>query len=234
MSPLGLRVSAQHRNCGFTLIEMLISLAIFALIGVSAYQVLASSALVSEREQKRTESMRELDRALRIIERDLRQVVDRPVRDELGLRVALYGSADGQLEFTRAGNENPLGLARSDLLRVGYWLREPDTDNEQDDGEQSEEAEDTLQLLRTIWRMPDSSAEAPVSEQRLLREVMGFTLLFQDANLTWHDDWPVRQAQQGENANPASDEKNEALPAAIELTLIIAGTGELSRVISLR
>ncbi|MGI9284645.1 MAG: type II secretion system minor pseudopilin GspJ [Pseudomonadales bacterium] len=229
MLTLRIAVRTHHKQSGFTLIEMLISLAIFALIGVSAYQVLASSALVSEREQKRTELMHELDRALRIIERDLRQVVDRPVRDELGPRFAFYGAADRPLEFTRAGNENPLGLARSDLLRVAYSLREPETTEQQVNSEQKEDAEDTLNLLRTLWRMPDSSLEAPVNEQRLLSDVTGFTARFMDANLTWHDAWPLPQGQ-GANSNS----NNTALPAAIELTLIIAGTGELRRVISLR
>lgn len=235
---------------GFTLIEMLVSLAIFALIGVSAYQVLASAALVSEREQERTENMHELDRALRIIERDLRQVVNRPVRDEFGQKHALSGSVEGELEFTRGGNDNPLGLARSDLLRVSYSLREPepDPDPEKDSdsssAEQQAESEDTLELLRTLFRMPDSSLETPANEQLLLRAVTGFNVRFMDDKSNWHETWPTTQTleeQENQDSDGEDGEKSPtnsgakaALPVAVEVTLLTTSTGELSRVISLR
>ncbi len=241
-----LPLSIKARSNGFTLIEMLISLAIFALIGVSAYQVLASSALVSEREQWRTERMHELHKALRIMERDLRQVVDRPVRDELGSRDALQGSEEGPLEFTRAGNENPLRLARSELLRVMYLLREAEEDVEQQDSSQQQQTEDTLQLLRIISRMPDSSLEEPETEQLLLSAVESFTVRFMDADLAWHNAWPLSREEDDSNDDSDDDRDDDrddtnrsggddvALPAAIELTLTSAVTGEVSRVISLR
>ncbi len=243
------RVTSHRANAnGFTLIEMLVSLAIFALIGISAYQVLASSALVSEREQTRTENMHELDRALRIIERDLRQVVNRPVRDEFGPKYALTGSVAGELEFTRGGNDNPLGLARSDLLRVSYSLREPEPDPEKDSDEtrfiQQAESEATLELLRTLSRMPDSSLETPVNEQLLLSAVTSFTIRFMDDKSSWHESWPITQSQDGgedqglsdgsNNSNRTSSAEKPLLPAAIEVNLLTPSTGELSRVISLR
>lgn len=226
-------LSGTGYTSGFTLVEMLVSLAIFALIGVSAYQVLASSALVSEREEERTDKMRELDRALRIIERDLRQLVGRPVRDELGPRPALHSNLDRPLEFTRAGNENPLGLERSNLLRVGYELSEPETAADAEQTQRRAETEDTLQLKRLVWRAPDSSLETPYSEQLLLSAVTGLSLAFMDDESNWHDAWPVpADGRQGGNENTDADAAD--VPAAIELFLSVAGIGELNRVINLR
>ncbi len=227
------------KHKGFTLIEMLVSLAIFALIGITAYQVLASAALVSEREQTRTENMRELDRALRIIERDLRQVVNRPVRDEYGPQHALTGSADGTLEFTRGGNDNPLGLPRSDLLRVAYSLREPEPDAEAEEDksepEKSADEEDTLELLRTLKRMPDSSLETPLNDQLLLSGVISFSARFMDDKSNWNETWPPTQGlDDDEEPAPDRNAENPVLPIAIEVNLLTLYTGELSRVISLR
>lgn len=240
------------RQRGFTLIEMLVSLAIFALIGISAYQVLASASLVTEREQIRSESMHQLDRAFRFIERDLRQVVDRPVRDELGQKYALAGSAEGAVEFTRGGNDNPLGLARSDLLRVAYSLREPeaDADTEQDENSDQQQAgsEDTLDLIRTLSRMPDSSLQTPFNDQLLLSGVISFNVRFKDDKSNWNDSWPVTQGQQegdgqeqdmelddgSDTSNSATTAKTGTLPTAVEVNLVTISTGELSRVISLR
>ncbi|SUD53922.1 general secretion pathway protein J [Ectopseudomonas oleovorans] len=69
---------------GFTLLELLIAIAIFALLGLATYRMLDSvlSADAVTREHER--QLRELTRALSAFERDLRQVTVRPIRDAFG------------------------------------------------------------------------------------------------------------------------------------------------------
>ena len=96
---------------GFTLVEVLIAMAITALVSVVAYSGL--SAALSGAESLRSSAARshDLQQTLGLLSRDLRQVVNRPVIDEFGQRVpALTG---GELAQTM------LSLSRG---RVGITL----------------------------------------------------------------------------------------------------------------
>ena len=72
---------------GFTLVEVLIAMAITALVSVVAYSGL--SAALSGAESLRSSAARshDLQQTLGLLSRDLRQVVNRPVIDEFGQRV---------------------------------------------------------------------------------------------------------------------------------------------------
>lgn len=117
---------------GFTLIEILVAMAIFSLIGLASTALLTSVINDDKVSTERFEQLEKLQRAMLTIERDLLQAVPRSVRingevndivmqggeDELG------GSADS-IGFVRGGWQNPqLMLPRSTLQLVGYRLRE--------------------------------------------------------------------------------------------------------------
>jgi general secretion pathway protein J len=112
---------------GFTLIEVLIALAITAFVSMIAYTSLSSVLTGVERLRENTDRTYEINRAFMILSRDLRQFVNRPVRDEYGeLEPALSGGslARFDLSFTRSGWHNPSGYPRSNLQRVNYRLEE--------------------------------------------------------------------------------------------------------------
>ena len=102
------------RQRGFTLLEVLIAIAIFALLAMATYRML-DSVLQTDRGQRQQEQrLRELTRAMAAFERDLLQVRARPIRDPLGDPLAsLYGDSgkDTRLEVTR-GNRTPLSGRR--------------------------------------------------------------------------------------------------------------------------
>jgi general secretion pathway protein J len=105
---------------GFTLLEMLVAIAIFALASALAYGGL--DALVRARQQldATQERLGRLQFALGLLERDLRSVAPRPVRDDYGVtHGALEGSGD-RLEVTHGGLANALALPRAELERVGW------------------------------------------------------------------------------------------------------------------
>jgi general secretion pathway protein J len=107
---------------GFTLIEMLVAIAIFAVASALAYGGL--NTLVNARAQidNRNDRLGRLQFAIGLIERDLRSIADRPVRENFGAeRPALDGQATN-VELTRFGNANSLGLTRAELERVAYRL----------------------------------------------------------------------------------------------------------------
>ena len=67
------------------------------------------------------ERLQELHRGLQILQRDILQFVDRPIRNGYGeTREAFLIGLDGTLELTRSGWRNPLGYARSEVQRVAY------------------------------------------------------------------------------------------------------------------
>jgi general secretion pathway protein J len=64
----------RHSDAGLTLIEVLVSLAIFAVIGVAGLTVLNTVARTGERTDGRLERLAEIDRAFLVIRRDLAQI----------------------------------------------------------------------------------------------------------------------------------------------------------------
>lgn len=64
----------RHHEMGVTLIEMLVSLAIFAVIGIAGLTVIDTIAKTGERTEGRLERLAEIDRAFLVIRRDLAQI----------------------------------------------------------------------------------------------------------------------------------------------------------------
>lgn len=114
-------------QAGFTLVEVLIALAITAFISAIAYSSLSTALDAVESTRATAQRTYELNRAWMIISRDLRQFVARPVRDEFGqVEPALVGGVAARfpLSFTRGGWHNPNGNPRSNLQRVNYRLED--------------------------------------------------------------------------------------------------------------
>jgi len=107
---------------GFTLLEMLVAVAIFALASALAYGGL--DALMRARAQldATQERLGRLQFALGLMERDVRGIALRPVRDGYGAPRAALQGARTQLELTRGGYANTLALPRAELERIGWLL----------------------------------------------------------------------------------------------------------------
>ena len=163
---------------GFTLLEVLVAIAIFAVLSLAAYQVLQGVLRSGEISKEHSASLTQLQRAMLIIEQDFTQIVARRSRDESveedKLRVitagdSLFESEDQGIEFTRLGWANPLGLLpRSDLLRVRYRLKEG-------------------QLQRLYFLYPDLVAGQEPQMQVLLNDIE--KLSFRFWNSGWQESW---------------------------------------------
>ncbi|WP_334030889.1 type II secretion system minor pseudopilin GspJ [Alteromonas sp. P256] len=116
---------------GFTLIEILVAMAIFTLIGLASTGLLTTVIDSNSLSQERFEKLQLLQRAMVTIERDIQQAVSRPVRanGEKQEVVMAGGEVDGSdddgIGFVRGGWHNPqLMLPRSTLQYVAYRLRD--------------------------------------------------------------------------------------------------------------
>ena len=117
---------------GFTLLEILVAMAIFTLIGLAGNAVLTSVLDSNKLSKQRTEHLNNLRRAMLTLERDILQATPRSVRIEgqntsivmSGARDLLESEGDG-LAFVHGGWHNPQQmLPRSTLQAVGYRLQE--------------------------------------------------------------------------------------------------------------
>ena len=117
-------IDRMRADAGFTLLELLIAIALFALLGLGTYRMLEAVLQSDEAVRAQELQLRELSRAVWAFERDLQQVVGRPIRDGLRRRTQrLYwpvGDDGAPVQLTRAGWRNPTGLRRANL-RSGSW-----------------------------------------------------------------------------------------------------------------
>jgi general secretion pathway protein J len=194
-----------RRAAGFTLLEVLIAVAIFAVVGVMAYGGLQAVITQQAIARDNADRFRELQFAVQQISRDLLQLNPRPVREPLGdgYRAALYSDPRSEilLEFTRGGWTNPLGQPRAAVQRVAYVL------------------EDGL-LLRRHWFVPDQTLGEEAVEREVLDGVLEVRLRF-FAPGGWSEQWPA-----GGTATDPS-----LRPLAVEVTLELEDWGEIRRLL---
>lgn len=110
---------------GFSLVEVLVALALFGLIGAAGAAVLIVSADNREAVSEASARLARLQRLDAVLRSDLGQAVDRVVRDPDGrpLDAAFSGGGgEGLLGFVRSGWDNPADASRPGLQRVDYRL----------------------------------------------------------------------------------------------------------------
>lgn len=189
-----------RRRGGFTLLEMLIALGVFAVIGVMSSQILSGIVDMSDTVRDRSDQLAELQRAMFIISRDIEQLTRRPVRDAFGDSTAAIIIGEPLIEFTRRGWQNPLRSPRSELQRVAYTV---------DDGD----------LVRQFWPLLDRGPDTEPIDQVLLRGVADVEFLAHASRGDEFRYWPV--------AVSADDDENAL--EAIELRLGHVVYGRLDR-----
>ncbi|WP_067521682.1 type II secretion system minor pseudopilin GspJ [Endozoicomonas ascidiicola] len=198
---------------GFTLLELMVAIAIFGIISTAAYKLFISVTGAREVTQSVLSELDKVQRAEVILEKDLMQIVGRPVRDNAGIiQPALKSPAvNGALiEFTRMGWDNPLQLTRSTLQRVAYSV-------------------EGSELIRYYWSMLDRAPDASPIRQKVLADVKSARFRFLDSNKRWVNQWPSNVQLPGA---PSSDGLSQ-IPAAIELTIIHEQKGSMITLVPL-
>lgn len=209
------------RHAGFTLIEVLIALAVTAFVAAASYSGISSVLTGAEQLRAAAERTRDLNRTFSLLNRDIRQFSDRPVRDEFGaLQPALAGGplAFFPLMLTREGWSNSLQQPRSDLQRVVYYLE----DNS---------------LWRAYYAVLDRAVDAQPRRAELLRGVLSVELRFLESidRLRVDRDLVVdtRNWERSWVASPGVGDATRVPPAALELRLELEDLGEIRRLYAL-
>lgn len=97
--------AVRDREAGVTLVEMLVALVIFALVGVACFTTLDTILRVRERTDGRLEHLAQLDRALQIFGRDLVQSDPLAITLEEGILTAIHLNGRSKRRYLRADNE---------------------------------------------------------------------------------------------------------------------------------
>ena len=84
MIPLSNATLKYSKQQGFTLLEILIALAIFAIMSMMAYAGLAAILDARASTVPRSQQLAQLQTTLYLFNEDLNQVINRPIRDQFG------------------------------------------------------------------------------------------------------------------------------------------------------
>lgn len=191
------------RPRGFSLIELLVAVAVFAVAGALAYSGLAAVTRSKQRLQQEQQAFQELQRSVSLLARDLASAVNRPVRDADGRPLpALLGTAE-RIEFSHHALPGPPALARPALERVAWFV-------------------DGKQLLRARYTVLDRAPNTVPVLRTLQDDVEQFDVRYLDHSGNWHLRWP-----------PLQQADSAALPRAVEFRLGFEFAGEFRRVIEL-
>jgi general secretion pathway protein J len=190
---------------GFTLVEILIAMALFAIISVITYSTLTSAINVSNHTSQVAQRLADIQRVLMLMERDLVQLAPRPVIDEYGEEQSAFlinDLSNEGFEFTRGGYQNPARLNRSLLKRVAYEIRNDE-------------------LYRKTWQVLDRATQTePEFEESLMKGVTRFEITVYDNK--WVEKWPPERSESEEQPVP------ESLPAAVRIFMEVEDYGQFT------
>ncbi len=200
----------RRRGHGFTLIEVLVALAVFGVLSVVAYMALGQTLANADMLGERMERLEAIQRTVRYLDSDLMQAAPRPVRGLLGdgYEPALRSSFGSEyaLEVTHGGWTNPAGLPRGTLQRSAYRL---------EDGE----------LLRLHWRVLDRTINNQPIETVLLDGVESIEFRYLTADGEPSEQWPP--------ANVPGPGGFRLRPRAVEVVLTLTDEGEIRRLVEM-
>ncbi len=196
-----------QRQAGFTLLEIIIAVGIFAVISALAYGGLNTILRSTQKTQEAADALQALQLGMSIIQQDLSQITNRPVRNEYGEREGSVVSPSnfGRLiSFTRRGWKNPAERPRSTLQRVAYLLEEN-------------------KLIREYWPQLDPAPGTETIKTTLLDGITEVRFRFLDEQKKWHNEWPPLDVTK----------KILTPPRAVEITLVTERWGAIPRLFPL-
>lgn len=201
--------SSAKKAPGFTLLEVLIALSIFAIMGLASYHLLSGETRTQQALAEHSDKHDHWQRGMMRLTQDLQQAVNRSIREDYGTRKpALIGDSD-TLTFTRQGWSNPLHQQRSDLQRVDYRI--------------ATAAGNLPYLQRSFWLALDRAPASQSINQQLLPGVEQLQLrYFHPEHKVWVQQWPPLE------------EPDIGLPQAIEVVLSSNDYGQITRLVSLK
>lgn len=159
---------------GFTLVEMLVALSLFAAIAAMGVAMLRSSVDTQSSVQQRLAGMSGFHKLRAVMAHDLSQALPRATRDIRGNSLPAFIGSVQEFAFVHAGADGLEDRAVPDAERVRYAL---------EDGE--------WRRARQPW-LDGREFEAG---DAMARDVTGLALRYRDAAGRWHESWPIAEQE---------------------------------------
>jgi general secretion pathway protein J len=189
---------------GFTLVEILVAVAILALVAVLAWRATSALADSEARLAAEADRWRTLEALFARLESDLRRAQPREVRVGSAREAAWVGQRDDAgnslLRLSRAGPEFTLEPGSAGQ-RIGYRLRNG-----------------ALEIL--YWPHLDLPATSPPAGYVLAEGVARFEVAYLDSHGEWRDRWPRLG--------------DPIVPRAVRVALVLDGGEAVERLIALQ
>lgn len=181
---------------GFTLIEVLVALAIFAVLALAGWKVFDSLIKVRERNQVYTQRLSVLQSTYTLMLRDFSQASARPARQSQLAEPAFIVNAQ-EITFTRMGAFDPTLRSTSSLERISYRY----------DAAQQ-------RLTRSSYRQPDQARNQTAPLSVVLTDISNFSVQALEPAPT--DRWPpaLSVTQPDDSARLQGDNR---LPQGIQI-----------------
>jgi len=207
-------------QAGLTLLEVLIALSIFALIGVASFRVLSAVIESQRTAEEHSMMMNQFNTVMNILDSDFQQLATRSIRQTINAPLVLVpalvlNDEDYPIAFTRGGWRNPLKLSRSTLQRVAYGIG---THPQADQKDSQYYQDNTLYFLRYHWPHLDIEVSQSPQTRPLLANVNGLSIQVLDSNYIKHSSWP-----------PEAASEQEADVLAIELSFDHESLGRITK-----
>lgn len=191
-----------NKKNGFTLIEILIALAVFAILATITSSAMYYAFNTRDRITHQAERLVDLQLTITQIERDTEQIANRSIRvNGMQLLPALIGQND-KVELTRGGISNPLSSEkRSSLKRIAYLCK-------------------NKKLIRRSWVTIDPIDYNTYKERTLLRDLTQCEFAYVNQTLQVLSEW------HGSSGPP--NQNNSSLPKAVRLTIGLQNNDNMS------
>jgi general secretion pathway protein J len=199
-----------HAQRAFTLIEVLVALAIFGILSALAYGALSQTLLSADMLSQRMDRLQAIQKTVRHLSQDFLQLAPRPVRLELGDSIgpALQNDLRTELglELTHGGWSNPVALPRGTLQRTAY--------RQEDD-----------ELVRYYWTVLDRTLNNEPIPVTILDGVESLRFRYLLDSGDWAEQWPPQSAP-----GPLGLRQR---PRAVEIILTLHDEGEITRIVEI-
>jgi general secretion pathway protein J len=222
-------MKAAARQAGFTLLEVLVAITVFAVLSAGVYRVLSSMVQAQATIVTHADDLRELQRAMWIMAADIEQIAMRDVKGEFNDRLpaVVTNEDDYILQFTRQGLRNPLLFNRSDLQRIGYTLGDEPLQGEGEKRQaRTRDEENRQHLLRHVWGAVDRISDTRVDTQVMLHDVEEVEFEFIDGDDNKSTKWPPK-------LKTGKAVRQRELPVSIRIVMKTRRYGEITRIFQL-
>lgn len=191
---------------GFTLIEILIALAVFAILATITSSTLYYAFNTRIRVNEQSKHLDSLQLAVSLLQQDITQIIDRPIRSNEMRLVSAFIGRSNYVEFTRDGDTNPQSMEkRSTLKRIAYLCQ-------------------NHTLKRRTWENLDSPHNKHW-DKNLLEQLTDCHFEYLNQTLQPFPEWHQNALTQNQNKEP--------LPKAIQVNLSLEAQGTINLLFTL-